>query len=58
MFADVDAACEGAFKRLGEVYCPVTVACGSNRALGGNFGAPEPEAPRIVAHLPKGRLEK
>ena len=58
VFADVNAVCGGAFERLGDVSCPVTVACGSNRALGGNFGAPEPEAPRIVAHLPKGRLEK
>jgi pimeloyl-ACP methyl ester carboxylesterase len=58
VFSDVWLACEDAFARLGSIACPVTVACGSERALGGSFVAPEAEAPRIAAHLPNGRFEK
>jgi len=45
------AAHHDAFRRLGEVRCPVTVATGSTSEFG-----PAAFAPAIVAQLPQGRL--
>ena len=58
MYTDVWVACGPAFAGLAGITCPVAVAAGSEAALGGQFLAPEPEAPRIAAHLPNGRFEK
>lgn len=58
VYTDVWVACGDAFAGLPSIACPVTVAAGSEAALGGKFLAPEPEAPRVAAHLPNGRFEK
>jgi pimeloyl-ACP methyl ester carboxylesterase len=42
----------GAFEHLGEVRCPVVVACGADEGGPGRF------APAVVDALPEGRLER
>jgi pimeloyl-ACP methyl ester carboxylesterase len=43
----------GAFERLGEVSCPVTVGTGEPTE-----GRPSSYAERVVARLPRGRLQR
>jgi pimeloyl-ACP methyl ester carboxylesterase len=49
----VEGARHGAFERLGEVGCPVTVATGEPTE-----GRPSSYATEVVARLPRGRLER
>lgn len=55
LFKDYMRVSAAAFARLGSISCPITIASGSNSAF---FGAVEPEAPRIAAHLQQGHLDK